>query len=49
LPELTVFARMYHLVRLGMCPSATLQRLSVERLSVLEALRWLGAPNTGIP
>lgn len=49
LKELTVFALVYHLVRLGMCPSATLQHLSVERISVLDALRWLGTPNTGIP
>ena len=32
-----------------MCQSATLQHLSVERISFLDALRWLGAPNTGIP
>ena len=49
LKELTVFALVYNLVRLVMCQSATLQHLSVERLSFLDALRWLGAPNTGIP
>ena len=49
LKELTVLALVYHLVRLVMGQSATLQHLSVERISVLEALRWLGAPNTGIP
>jgi hypothetical protein len=32
-----------------MCQSATLQYLSVERISFLEALRWLGAPHTGMP
>jgi hypothetical protein len=32
-----------------MCQSATLQHLSVERISFLEALRWLGAPHTGMP
>jgi hypothetical protein len=32
-----------------MCQSATLQHLSVERISFLEALRWLGAPYTGMP
>ena len=49
LKELTVFALVYNLVRLVMCQSATLQHLSVERISFLDALRWLGAPNTGIP
>ena len=47
LKELTVFALVYNLVRLVMCQSATLQHLSVERISFLDALRWLGAPNTG--
>jgi hypothetical protein len=29
--------------------SAILQHIAVERLSVLDALRWLGAPSTGMP
>jgi hypothetical protein len=49
LKELTVFAIAYNLVRLVMCQSALLQRLGVERSSVLDALRWLGGPSTGIP
>ena len=49
LKELTVFAIVYNLVRLVMCQSATLQHLSVERISFLDALRWLGAPHTGVP
>jgi IS4 transposase len=49
LKELTVFAIVYHLVRLVMCQSALLQHLAVERISFLDALRWLGAPSTGIP
>jgi hypothetical protein len=49
LQELTVFALVYHLVRMVMCPSAMRQHLSVERMSFLDALRWLGAPSTGIP
>jgi hypothetical protein len=49
LKELTVLAIVYHLVRMVMCPSALLQHLGVERISVLDALRWLGAPSTGIP
>jgi hypothetical protein len=49
LKELTVFAIVYNLVRMVMCQSAMLQHLSVERLSFLDVLRWLGAPSTGIP
>jgi Transposase DDE domain len=49
LKELTMFALVYNLVRLVMWHSATLQRISVERISFLDALRWLGAPHTGMP
>jgi hypothetical protein len=49
LKELTVFAIVYNLVRLVMCQSAMLQHIGMERISVLDALRWLGAPSTGIP
>ena len=49
LKELAVCAIGYNLVRMVMCQSAMLQHLGVERISVLEALRWLGAPSTGIP
>jgi hypothetical protein len=49
LKELTVFAIVYNLVRMVMCQSAMLQHLGVERISFLDALRWLGAPSTGIP
>jgi IS4 transposase len=49
LKELTVFALVYNLVRLVMCQSSTLQHIGVERISVMDALRWLGAPSTGIP
>jgi hypothetical protein len=49
LRELTVFAIVYNLVRMVMCQSAMLQHLGVERISFLDALRWLGAPSTGIP
>jgi hypothetical protein len=49
LKELTVFAIVYNLVRMVMCQSATLQHLTVERISFVDALRWLGAPSTGIP
>ena len=37
------------LVRLDMWHSAILQHLAVERISVLDTLRWLGAPSTGMP
>jgi hypothetical protein len=49
LKELTVFAIVYNLVRLVMCQSATLQHIGVERISFVDALRWLGAPSTGMP
>jgi hypothetical protein len=49
LKELTVFALVYNLVRMVMGQSAMLQHLGMERISFLDALRWLGAPNTGIP
>jgi hypothetical protein len=49
LKELTVFAMVYNLVRMVMLQSATLQYIAVERISFLDALRWLGAPSTGMP
>jgi len=49
LKELTVFAIVYNLVRMVMCQSALLQHLGVERISLLDALRWLSAPSTGVP
>ena len=49
LKELTVFAIVYNLVRMVMCQSARLQHLGVEQISFLDALRWLGAPSSGIP
>jgi IS4 transposase len=49
LKELTVFAIVDNLVRMVMCQSARLQHIGVERISFLEALRWLGGPSTGIP
>jgi hypothetical protein len=49
LKELTVFALVYHLVRMVMWHSARRQHIDVERLSFLDALRWLSAPSTGIP
>jgi hypothetical protein len=49
LKELTVFAIVYNLVRLVMWQSATLQYTAVERISFLDALRWLSAPSPGMP
>jgi len=49
LKEVTGCALVYHLVRLVMCQSATRQHIGVERISFLDALRWLGAPSTGVP
>ena len=49
LQELTVLAMVDNLVRLVMWHSAILQHIAVERISFLDALRWLGAPSSGIP
>jgi hypothetical protein len=49
LKELTVFALVYNLVRMVMWHSTILQHIAVERISCLDALRWLGAPSTGMP
>jgi hypothetical protein len=45
----TVFALVDHLVRLIICPAATLQRLGVARIRCVNALRWRGAPGPGVP
>jgi hypothetical protein len=49
LQELTVFAMVYNLIRMVRWHSAILQRIGVARSSFLDALRWLGAPSTGLP
>jgi hypothetical protein len=49
LKELTILAMVDNLVRLGMRPSAALQPTAAARIRVLDALRWLGAPRTGMP
>ena len=49
LKELTVFAIVYNLVRMIRCRAATLQRIGVERISFVDALRWLDAPGTRVP
>jgi Transposase DDE domain len=47
--ERLIFAILYHLVRLVMLQSAIQQAVDVERISFLDALRWFGAPDTGVP
>jgi hypothetical protein len=47
--ELTVFAIVYNLIRMAMCQSARFQHIGVERISFVDALRWLSAPSTGLP
>jgi hypothetical protein len=47
--ELTMFALVDNLVRLVMRPSATRQHTAMERISFLDALRWLRAPSPGMP
>jgi hypothetical protein len=49
LKKLTVWAMGDNLGRLLMGHAAMRQRRGVERISLLDALRWLGAPSTGIP
>jgi Transposase DDE domain len=49
LQELPMFAIVSNLVRLVMRQSATLQHTAVERISFVDALRWLSAPSTGMP
>jgi len=49
LKERTVFTLIYNLVRLVILPSAHQQQVDVERISFLDALRWLCAPDSGVP
>jgi hypothetical protein len=49
LKELTGFAIVYNLVCMVICQSATLQHIDMERISFVDALRWLGAPSSGRP
>jgi hypothetical protein len=48
LTELTVLALVDNLVRMVMWHSAMRQHITVARISVLDALRWLGAPHPGL-
>jgi hypothetical protein len=49
LKELIVFTIVYNLVRMVIWPSAALQHIAIERISFLDALRWLNAPSIGMP
>ncbi len=49
LKELTGFAIVYNLVRMVMLQAAIRQHPAAERISFLDALRWLSAPGTGMP
>jgi hypothetical protein len=49
LTALPVLAMVDDLGRLVRRPPARLQPLDVERISVVEALRWRSAPSPGIP
>ena len=46
---LLVLAILSHLVRRVILQAAKRHEVGVERISFLDALRWLGAPDTGVP
>jgi len=47
--ELLLFALAYNLVRLVMLHSAHARHVEVQRLSFVDALRWVAAPLTCVP
>jgi len=47
--ELAVYAMVYNLVRLAMLRAAEQQRVSVSRISFVDALRWLCGRMLGLP
>jgi hypothetical protein len=49
LKELTVFALVYNLVRMVMLAAAKRQRVPLERISFIDALRWLSTARPGDP
>lgn len=49
LKELIVFALIYNLVRLVMWEAAKRQQVDVERISFMDALRWLASADDGEP
>jgi hypothetical protein len=49
LKELTVFALVYNLVRMVMLAAAKRQGVALERISFVDALRWLSTARPGDP
>ena len=49
LKELTVFAVVYNLVRVVMLAAAKRQGVALERISFIDALRWLSTARPGEP
>jgi hypothetical protein len=49
LKELAMFALLYNLVRVVMCAAAQRQGVAVERISFVDALRWLADADPGKP
>lgn len=49
LKELTAFALVYNLVRVAMCEAARRQGVSPDRISFVDALRWLSSAPPGDP
>ena len=47
LKELTMYAIVYNLIRSVMSESARVQRVALDRVGFLDALRWLNAPRMG--
>lgn len=47
--ELTMFLLIYNLVRMTMLEAARRQRVPVERISFIDALRWLATAHPGDP
>jgi hypothetical protein len=47
LKELTMYARAYNLVRVAMCEAASRQDVVPDRVSFLDALRWLRGAEAG--
>jgi hypothetical protein len=47
--ELTMFLLVYNLVRMTMCEAARRQSVPIERISFVDALRWLATARIGDP
>jgi hypothetical protein len=49
LKELTVFALIYNLIRLVMVQAAPRQQVAIERISFIDAMRWLASAQDDEP